>query len=187
MNAKEPLPIIADQDYGAFEPLVVVPGENYGLFRPLVQLACNPFDLTPAVPGPAVNCEGGGPELVQGCGGAAENPPGAGGATPPFDGATPYGGLGAPSPPRRQFIDRFFSTPFLSNLYRFSPTGWFDNEGWLHCSGIRDNFVYLRPGDLMFVWAFVIPPDQTVNNPTSEIVKVPVPPGYYPVSEIRGN
>lgn len=73
-----------------------------------------------------------------------------------------------------------------SRFYRFSPGAVFDDEGWLRCSGVRDSFAFLKPGDLVFVWGFLIPPQNLSGNFGAEAVRVPVPPGYYPLIEKRG-
>jgi len=75
----------------------------------------------------------------------------------------------------------------LGGFYRFSAAGVFDEEGWLRCAGVRDNFAFLRPGDEVFVWAFLIPPPSVSADPEARGARVPVPPGYYPMIEKRGN
>lgn len=72
-------------------------------------------------------------------------------------------------------------------IFRFMPAAVFDDEGWLRCAGVRDNFAYLTPGDQVFVWGFLIPPRLAFENVGSSTVRVPVPPGYYTLVEKRGN
>ncbi len=72
-------------------------------------------------------------------------------------------------------------------MYRFSPVGIFDEEGWLRCTGVPGGFSFLRPGDEIFLWAFSIPAETSSFNEGNYNVLVPVPPGHYRIIAIKGS
>lgn len=100
------------------------------------------------------------------------------------------GSASAPCPvgcPANQLWNSLGHSEGMNQFFRFSPAGVFGDDGWLRCAGVSDSFANLKAGDQVFVWAFALPPRVGGLGTNRFDAKVPVPPGYYTVVDIRGN